>query len=176
VLQGQRRYLESKESLEKAAAAWPQDRRIREAQARLLFAGREYAAAREVLEDLRKQGPPSPELSLLLGQTWLESKEPAKAIPLLEEVVKRNPKLAKAQGALGRAYLDAGEAKRAIPPLEAALADDEDGSLHFQLARAYRTTGRAEDAGRMMQTFEEIRRANEAGAEQDKEAFAITEP
>jgi tetratricopeptide (TPR) repeat protein len=176
ILQGQRRYEESKETLEKAAAAWPQDRRIREAQARLLFAGREYAAAREVLAQLRKDGSASPELSLLLGQSWLESKEPAKAIPLLEEALRRDPKLARAQGALGRAYLDAGEAARAIAPLEAALAGDEDGSLHFQLARAYRASGRAEDAGRMMAAFEEIRRANEARAEQEKEEFTITAP
>jgi tetratricopeptide (TPR) repeat protein len=176
VVQGQRRYRESKETLEKAAAAWPQDRRIREAQARLLFAGREYAAARPILAELRKDGAASAELSLLLGQAWLESKEPAKAIPLLEEALRRDPKLVKAKGALGRAYLDAGEAARAIAPLEAALEADEDGSLHFQLARAYRTTGRAEDAGRMMAAFEGIRRANEARTEQEKEEFAITGP
>jgi tetratricopeptide (TPR) repeat protein len=176
VLLGQRRYLQSKEELEKAAIAWPKDRRIREALARLLFAAREYAAARPILEGLRKEGAASAELSLLLGESWLESKEPTKAIPLLEEARRRDPKLVRAQGALGRAYLDAGEASRAIAPLEASLEDDEDGSLHFQLARAYRTTGRTDEAGRMMEAFERIRRANEVRAEQEKEEFAITEP
>ena len=63
-----------------------------------------------------------------------------------------------------------------IPHLEAALPTDEDGSLHFQLARAYRETGRAEQATRTLAAFQELRRANEARQQSEKEEFAITPP
>jgi tetratricopeptide (TPR) repeat protein len=176
ILRGQRRYLESKEELQKAVSAWPEDRRIRKALASLHFIAHEYTEARPILEELLKEEPGSAELCLLLGETWLESKEPRKAIPFLEDAVKRDPKLTRARGALGRAYLDAGDAERAIAPLQAALETDEEGSLHFQLSRAYRATGRAEEAGRMLEKFQEIRRANEVRAQSEKEEFAITKP
>ena len=77
---------------------------------------------------------------------------------------------------LGRAYVEAGQAERGIPHLEAALPSDEDGSIHFQLARAYRETGRADQATRTLEAFQEIRRANEARQKSEKEEFAITPP
>jgi tetratricopeptide (TPR) repeat protein len=175
-LRAQRRYLESKEELQKAASAWPEDPRIRRELATLHFIAREYADARPILEELLKNEPDSVQLNLLLGETWLESNEPAKAAACLEKTVRLDPKLVRARGLLGRAYVEGGEAPRAIPHLEAALASDEDGSLHFQLARAYREAGRAEDAKRTLEGFQEVRRANEARQEADKEEFAITPP
>jgi thioredoxin-like negative regulator of GroEL len=65
---------------------------------------------------------------------------------------------------------------RAVPHLEAALPTDEDGSLHLQLARAYRETGRPDEATRLLAAFQELRKANEAREESDKEEFAITPP
>ena len=175
VLRGQRRYGESLEELRKATSAWPDDLRIRREVATLHFIAREYAAARPILEDLLKHEPGSAELSLLLGEAWLESKEPSKAVPYLETAVREDPKLLRARAVLGRAYVDAGEAERAIPHLEAALPTDEDGSLHFQLARAYRTTGRSAEATRTLEAFQEIR-ASEARQQSDEEGFAITPP
>ena len=76
--------------------------------------------------------------------------QPGKAVPLLERAVARDPKLLPAQAALGRAYLEAGETAKAIAPLKAALETDRDGSLHYQLARAYRATGRADLASQAL--------------------------
>jgi predicted Zn-dependent protease len=152
------------------------DPRILREQVTLAFIGHEYTAARPLLEDLLKQEPDAAGLNLLLGESWLDSKEPAKAVPFLERAVRADPKLLRARGVLGRAYVEAGQAAPAIPHLEAALPTDEDGSLHFQLARAYRDTGQAEGATRTLQTFQEIRRANEARRQTDKEEFAITPP
>ncbi len=176
VFRAQRRYAQSKEELQKAAAAWPEDRRIRRELASLHFIAREYAAARPLLEDLLKQEPDSAELNLLLGESWLESRDVAKAIPPLEKALKADPKGLRARAALGRAYLENGEAARGVPHLEAALPTDEDGSLHLQLARAYRDTGRPDEAARILAAFQELRKANEARLESDKEEFAITPP
>jgi predicted Zn-dependent protease len=176
VLRAQRRYEQSKEALAKAAAAWPEDPRIRREQATLLFIARQYAEARPLLEEQLKREPESAELNLLLGELLVGSKEPAKAIPCLEKAVAADPNLLRARAVLGRAYVEDGQASRAIPHLEAALPTDEDGSLHFQLARAYRETGQAEQATRALQAFQEVRKAHEARLESDKQEFEITPP
>jgi predicted Zn-dependent protease len=176
VLKAQRRYAASTEALAKAAAAWPDERRIRREQARLLLMNRQYAAAQPLLEELLKREPDSGELNLLLGEVFVGSKEPAKAIPHLEKAVAADPNVLRARAALGRAYVENGQAARAIPHLEAALATDEDGSLHFQLARAYRETGQAEQATRTLQEFQELRKAYAAKQESDKQEFQITPP
>jgi predicted Zn-dependent protease len=176
VLRGQRRYLESKQELQQAVSAWPEDSRIRRELATLHFIAREYAEARPLLEELLKRQPSSVELNLLLGEAWLESKEPSRGLPYLEEAVRDDPQLLRARAVLGRAYLEAGEAARAIPHLEAALPTDEDGSLHFQLARACRTTGRTEEATRALLASQELRRVDAARQQSEKEEFAITPP
>lgn len=176
VLRAQRRYAQSKEELQKAAAAWPEDRRILREQANLHFIAHEYAEARPIVEDLLEQEPGSAELNLMLGETWIESRDPARAIPPLEKAVASDPNRLRARALLGRAYVETGQAARGVPHLEAALPADEDGSVHLQLARAYRETGRAEDAARTQAAFQELRKANEASLESDKEEFAITPP
>lgn len=176
ILRGQRRYLESKQALEKAVSAWPEDPRLRRELATLYFIAGEYAEARPILEGLLQREPGSAEFNLLLGESWLESKEAAKAIPYLEDAVRDDPKLVRARAVLGRAYLEAGDAAQAIPHLEAALPTDQDGSLHFQLARAYRATGREEQATRTLAAFQELRRASEAEQQSDVEGLAITPP
>jgi tetratricopeptide (TPR) repeat protein len=175
-LRAQRRYAQIKEELQQAATAWPEDPRIRREQVALAFTAHEYAAARPLLESLLKQEPDSGELNRLLGLAWLESREAAKAIPPLERAVAADPKQLEARAALGRAYVEDGQAARAVPHLEAALPTDADGSLHFQLARAYRETGQAQAATRTLAAFQELRKANEARLESDKEEFAVTPP
>ena len=177
VLRAHRRLLgEAIEELKKATAAWPKDLRIRRELANALFLAGDAEAARPILEDLLKREPDSSELALLLGETWLRALQPAKALPLLERAVHRDPKLLPAQAALGRAYLEAGEPARAVAPLETALPADTDGSLHYQLARAYRATGRADLATQALQKFQELQRAAEAERQSLQEEFTITPP
>jgi tetratricopeptide (TPR) repeat protein len=177
ILRTQRRRLgEAIEELKKAAEAWPDDYRVRRELASALFLSNDAEAARPILEDLLKREPDSAELTLLLGETWLKTLEPAKAVPLLEKAVRRDPKLLAAQGALGRAYVEAGEVAKAIAPLEAARETDTDGSLHYQLARAYRATGRADLASQALAQFQEIRTAAEAQEQSLRDEFQILPP
>jgi predicted Zn-dependent protease len=177
ILRTQRRRLgEAIEELKKAAGLWPEDLRVRRELATALFIANDAEAARPLLEDLLKREPDSAELALLLGETWLRTQEPGKAVPLLERAVNRDPKLLPAQAALGRAYIEAGEMAKAIAPLQAALETDTDGSLHFQLARAYRATGRADLASQALAQFQEIRKSAEGEAQSLQEEFQILPP
>ena len=119
--------------------------------------------------------PPGPR-ALLQGKKALDEGRTDEAVPLLERAVGRDPKLLPAQAALGRAYLEAGEMAKAIAPLKAALETDADGSLHFQLARAYRATGQADLASQALAQFQEMRKSAEAEAQSLREEFQILPP
>jgi len=167
---------EAIEDLRKAAQAWPEDLRVRRELATVLLLAGDADAARPILEELLKHDPDSVELRLALGETWLKAQQPARAVPLLESVVRRDPRLLPARAALGRAYVEVGDMAKAIAPLEAALETDDDGSLHYQLARAYRATGRPERASQALAQFQEIRKSSEARAQELQEEFRITPP
>ena len=177
VLLAQKRPLnEAMDDLKKAAAAWPDDLRTRREQAKVLYLAKDAEGAIPLLEDLLKREPGSDELALLLGESWLKILQPAKAVVVLERLVRRDPKLLPAQAALGRAYLEAGEVAKAIPPLEAARETDADGSLHYQLSRAYKATGRADLASQALQEFQRLQQAEEAERQSLREEFTITPP
>jgi predicted Zn-dependent protease len=178
VLRARKRTLgrDAVDDLRKAMEAWPEDLRLRRELATMLFVAGDAEGARPILEDLHRREPESSEVALVLGETWLKLQQPAKAVPLLEDVVRRRPGMLPAQAALGRAYVELGAIEKAVSPLQAALESDTDGSLHYQLARAYRAAGRAEEASRALARFQELRKSAEAEAQSLREEFQITPP
>ena len=92
----------------------------------------------------------------MYGDTLLQAQKLERAIPPLEAAVKRDPSMIEARVSLARAYLQGGRSAEAIPHLEAALPTDEDGSLHYQLARAYQATGQIERAKQMLAKYQEL--------------------
>jgi len=141
-------------ALRKALLLQPRDRRLEEQLARSLWLNRNFEEAAPLL---RKYG-----MDFELGYALLEGGKAEEAIPLLERGA-QNPKLAaEASAALGRAYLEAGHPAQAIAPLRAGLASDRDGSIHFQLSRAYQRSGRPELAKQMLQRSTELRAQDDA--------------
>jgi predicted Zn-dependent protease len=137
---------------------------------------RDEAAAQKILEPLVKADPQSARLNFMLGDTLLNQQQPDKAIPFLKKAVAADPKLLAAQAALGRALLQANQGAAAIPHLQAALGVDKDGSLHFQLASAFRGAGQAEQARSAMVKYQEIRKKLEADKRAAEEEVKITPP
>lgn len=132
--------------------------------------------AEQLLDTLRGQQPHSAEVNYLLGYALLNLQQPAKAIPYFQRALKSDPGLLKAQGELGRAYLQTGQTARAIPYLKVALPLDEDGSLHYQLARAYTVSGQKELAAQMLQAYQKIHLAKEQAAQALKKQVRVTPP
>jgi predicted Zn-dependent protease len=93
----------------------------------------------------------------------LEQDEEASALPLLTKAVQLDAQLLPARASLGKAYLQAGRASEAIPHLKAAVAADADGSVHFQLAKAYERTGQPLLAKRTREQFAAIEKRRAAG-------------
>src|SRR5262249_51531670 len=142
------------EEYRKALSLDPGNRRLEMVLAESLWRNRDYQAARPILEKLAAGGPPSAPIYFELGDCLLAEDEVENALPWLERAVKLDPRLLPARAALGRAYLRSGQAAAAIEHLKAALPADEDGSLLFQLARAYERSGQPEEARRAREQFE----------------------
>jgi len=95
---------------------------------------------------------------------------------VLKHALARDPKLLAAHKALARAYLAAGSAAQAIPHLQAALATDEDGSLHYQLASAYQASGQPSLSKQALLKYQKIQGSAVATREAAKQEVEITAP
>jgi predicted Zn-dependent protease len=151
-------YAEAVREWKKALDLAPDDIRAQAGLANALIQARDYASALPLLKKLLAASPDSAGLRVLFGASLLGLEQPEEAAAQLEEALKLDPHYPPAHAALGQAYLRLGKAEQAIPHLEASLATDEDGSRRFQLARAYRMAGRAEEATRAMAEYQESRR------------------
>jgi len=136
----------------------------------------DYDGARQILEDLIKQAPDSAELNYWFGFTLLSLGDARKAIPFLEKGVDGDPTVLPAQRDLARAYMQVGQIEKAIPHLRAALPIDEQGSLYWQLAQAYRKSGQKELQQQMLEKFQQIQISAMAEKKKFEEKIEITPP
>lgn len=147
-----------------AAAAWREVLRLapgrpdvqRELTASLMDA-KQYAEAQTLVDSLLKAEPGAADLLHLQGDLYLAQQLPEQAAPVLQKAVQADQRSMAARASLARALLGAGKPAEALPHVTAALPLDSDGSLHFQLARAYQSAGQAEAAAATMKKYQEIR-------------------
>ena len=157
-----------------AAAAWretskfaPGDTKIPQKLALALCRSNDCVSALPFLKDLLAQDPSSAELNFLYGVALSGTQDARRALAYLEAAVKLDGSLLDARASLGEAYLEAGEPERAIPQLEKAVAEDQDGTRHYQLARAYQAAGKPEQAAAALREYREIMRRGEAAKADD---------
>ena len=132
--------------------------------------------ARTLFQELLQQDPNSGSLNYFLGDVILNAQKPQEAIPYLQKAVVVDPKFLAAQRSLGLACMQIGEAANAIPHLKAALPVDQDGSLHYQLGRAYQAHGDRDLAREMFRTYQEMQSKNQEENKGMEKAVAITPP
>lgn len=171
----QRRHLQSVTELKAALTFAPNDPRLRRELAKSLYYARDWDASRKLFEELIKEDGRDPELRYFYGDVLLQSQQADAALPHLKAAVDAAPEMPPAHAAYGRALVQLGRFAEAIPHLEQVLAEDEDGSLHYQLARAYQGTGQAEKAKPLLQKYQEMQRASQPAAENGPPP-AITPP
>jgi len=123
-----------------------------------LYMAGDYKGALPLIERFLLTEPDSPQLNLLEGDSLLHLEEVEKSLPYLEKAVSRDPKLLPAHASLGLAYSRSGKSREAVRHLEAALPVDEDGSLRYQLARAYQAAGFDEKARQTMAEYQEMQK------------------
>ena len=170
------RHSESVAHWKEALKLSPDDPTLQEELAFSLYLNRHYEEALTEADRLLQQRPGSPTLQFLAGDCRLNLQRAEEAIPFLERSVELDPSLLNAHAALGRAYMLLDRPEKALPHLEKALPTDGDGSLHFQVAQAYRRLGRMEDSQRALQTYQEIKRKLSEVDRRLEEEAAITPP
>jgi tetratricopeptide (TPR) repeat protein len=123
---------------------------------------RDYDQARATLAPLLRARPDDGRLLELMGYSLLQLRRLDEALPILQRAVAQNPADPGRRLALGRAYLQHGDFAEAVPLIEPQLADDHDGSLHVQLARAYARLGQREKSAALLAQSQDLERAADA--------------
>jgi tetratricopeptide (TPR) repeat protein len=168
IARGQGQHMESAREWREALVLMPGNPRLRRELAESLFMAQDYKAALAETESMLKADAKSPELNFIAGDSLLRLEEPEKAVPYLKTALASDPRLLAADASLGLALSRLGEHAAAVPHLEKAIELDEDGSLYYQLGRAYQALGQREKAASAMAKYQEILKK----AEQQKEEVA----
>ncbi|UCF39155.1 MAG: tetratricopeptide repeat protein [Acidobacteriota bacterium] len=172
----QGRHWESVSEWKKALELVPNHPQARRELALSLYLNRDYDSAKSLVDELLTEEPGSAQLNFLAGDILLYEQLVEASIPFLEKAVQADPSFLGAHSSLGRAYMFLADAEQAIPHLKAALSQDEDGSLRYQLARAYQRTGQRDLARTMMAEYQTIRKQISEQEEKLEEEVQITPP
>ncbi len=144
---GCKRFSDAGKTYRAAALADPNDKRLPRAAARAFWEAREYTEAQPLYASLEASFSADPKFLYEYGDTLARASGAAAGLPYLEKAVRAEPTLVSARGALGRALLELDRAADSVPHLEAAVPTDP--SLLLPLSRAYKKTGRVQDAARV---------------------------
>jgi len=176
IASARRQYAEAAQEWREALQFSPGDTSIEKQLAVALYKSGDSAGAQAIFERLLKEQPDAPDLSFYLGDTLLSAQHPQAALPYLEKAVLRDPDLLPAQRAIGLAYLQTGQTAKAIPHLKAALPADDDGSLRYQLSRAYQMAGEKELAAAMLREYQAKQQAQQGENAAVEKEVALTPP
>jgi predicted Zn-dependent protease len=164
IAQAQGRRADAVTAVRAALALAPGDTAIEMALGEALVRANDLGEALPLLERLAREHPEDGSILFMLGDALLLSQRIDEAIPVLERAVTANPGALAPRASLGRAYVQAGRFEAALPHLEAAAVEDEDGDVHYQLARAYQALQRMDQAKLAMTEYQK-RQAQQAPAE-----------
>jgi len=169
-------YFEAVAEWRSALALAPQDSHLDKELARALYLSHDFEHALPAIERLPKRDVSAADFQFFAGDCLFHLERLEEAISYLSNALKLKPAMLPAQSALGLIYARLGKASEAIPHLEAALPADDDGSLHYQLARVYQASGDAEKAQRMMAKYQEMKSRSEAEEHKLEKEAKITAP
>ena len=161
VLRQARRWQESAAELREACRMSPRDSRLRGELAEGVWLSRNYDEAARILSELVKAGPEHARWQFQLGDSLFNLGRPEQALIHLRKAVDLSPSDLPMQAALGRLLLQMGDDQEAVSHLEKAAPLDKDGSIHYQLATAYRNVGKADLARRALARQQELQKAVE---------------
>jgi predicted Zn-dependent protease len=165
VLRNQGRHRDAVREWEAALALDARNEQLQRELAASVYLSRDFPRAEKLLREHLRREPEAADLHYYLGDVLLNTDKPDEALMELHRAVDLDPKLVAAQAVLGRALLQAGKASAAIPHLEAARDVDQDGTIHYQLSRAYQGTGRTDAARAALAKYQELSQAAAAGTE-----------
>jgi predicted Zn-dependent protease len=122
--------------------------------------------ARSTARKALARSPADSEINLLMGEILVAQHEYADAEPYLEHSLHaRVDLLPHVHALLGQVLARTGRSKEALKELTEGLSSDEDGSVHYQLARLYKDAGDKKAAATALEESRRIRAKHDALAQ-----------
>ena len=161
ILQGHGQNNEANAEWKAALALAPGDPRLETELARSLFLAHKYEELMPMLDAMLAHDPAAPDLNFMIGESLWRIQQPEKAVPYLTAALKADPAMLPAHAALGMVEALLNQPAEAVPHLEKAQSLDDDGSLHYSLARAYQAAGNTVKAQNAMREYAQIKQKNQ---------------
>ena len=174
--QSRGRHPEAVTEIRAALALSPGSPVIETALAEALLQAHNLDDALPLLERLTRESSDDVSLQITYGEALIASQQVDRAIPILERAVAADGTLLAGRAALGRAYVQTARYAEALPHLRAAAAEDQDGDLHYQLARAYQALDRPVEAKNAMAEFQKRRQRAASRATNSAPDAVLTPP
>lgn len=119
--------------------------------------------ARSTAQRALARSPEDSEINLLMAEILVAQHQYADAEPYLQHSLRARPDLLPhVHALLGSVFARTGRPKEAIKELTQGVSSDEDGSLHFQLARCYQEIGDTEAAAAALEKSRQISARHDA--------------
>jgi tetratricopeptide (TPR) repeat protein len=176
ILHDHKQDLEAANEWRAALKLAPEDPNVKRQLAAALFDAKDYRSVIPLVEEQLAQAPKAPDLNYLMGASLFRSEQPDKALHYLQLAVQGPTDVPAADAALGLTLVALNKNAEAIPYLKKALVLDDDGSVHYSLARAYRADGETQLAADAMQQYQKIQKQNQEINEQLAKEAEITAP
>jgi tetratricopeptide (TPR) repeat protein len=143
---------------EAALALSPDDPEITLLHVHLLESMSEYEQARQEAMHGAADFPQDVNLNFEAGELTLRLRnDPGAAAKYLEQALQVDSRFVRARTDLADAYAQLGRLDDAIREVIPMLNTDDDGALHYRLARWYRQTGHAEEAAKALEISKRIK-------------------
>lgn len=105
--------------------------------------------AHEMIQNALAQNPSDAEANYIMGEILFAEHKYSDAEPYLKAgLTTRAELIPRIHALLGQIYASQGDTKRAIEEYNLGLPSDDDGSVHYQLARLYQRSGEAKLAAK----------------------------
>ena len=126
------------------------------------------------------RSPDDPELNLVMAETMVGKDRFTEAEPFLMKSLHVKPQmLGHVHALIGKVYAETGRTRDAIDQLKMAVSSDENGSVHYLLARLYRQIGDVDDAAAaidQVKTIKQQRRDRGVKTVEDPDLSSLESP
>jgi tetratricopeptide (TPR) repeat protein len=158
VYRQKRRWSEAESEYRKALALDPKSRSARLSLAIDLFTELKNDEALDLDKSLLAEVPDDAEANLLAGEILVQQHQYEQAEPYLNKCSNLKEDLRpQLHLMLGQIYSETGRIPEAISEYKSGLSTDQDGSIHYQLARLYQKSGDTEAASEQIRISKQLR-------------------
>lgn len=166
-------YPDAASEFQKALAAKPGDAAALLGLATTYYLNRQFEEATKTTRQILDQSPDDPQARVLMAQILVEQQKFADASPFLAGPLNEKSELAGRVHALrGKILAESGQTADSIREYKLAVAHDDDGSIHYALARQYQLAGDSKAAAAAFAQSKQLRMrsngSNKTGVEPDE--------